>query len=292
MSTVRLSDVLEGRTTLWRYMALDKFIDVLSMQHLFFCPLAFYIKSDPYEGYLPAVCLQANTDIFKSLLDKLPPIDILRWLCSDAGQEPTRKALEEAERMIEDLKHAPRKYFLPIRQCVTVSCWHANEYESEAMWRLYSESGKAVAIETTVDALKAAIEARESEHLVHIHRVKYVDFFDRSLRPADCVVGGHLVPLLKRKSYEHENEVRAFIGRRTPGNPRDMLNLDYWRPTAIKLPVDVRLLIKRVHVSPYQSDPFESSVTKICEAFGLGADIVQPSRLLRGQEELLNLLDV
>jgi len=294
MSEVRASDTLEGSTRLWRYMSLDKFIDLLSMNQLYFAPLASYMKTDPFEGFLPAVCLEADANPFKDLIGDMEPVlSTLKTMCSDAGQEAARNALEKAETAFKDLKDTPKRFFLPIRQCIAVSCWHANPYESEAMWRLYSERGKAVAIETTVDDFKAAIESRKTEHLVHIHRVKYVDFFDKSLQPKDCVVGGHRAPLLKRKSYEHENEVRAFIGRRMPDNPREMLNLDYWQPAPVKLPIDVHLLVKRVHVSPYSSGGlFENSVKKICEAFGFGTDIVQPSRLLSGQEELLNLLAV
>jgi hypothetical protein len=291
MSEVRLSDALKGNTTLWRYMALDKFVDLLSTNELFFSPLAYYAKTDPFEGFLPAVCLKADAEISKGLIEDMnPAIEIVRRLCSDPSQAVARKALETFETAYEDLRSSHKRFFPAIMQSVTVSCWHENSCESEAMWRLYSENGKAIAIETTVDALKGSIESRDAEHIVHIHPVKYVDFFDETLMPKDCVVGGHRAPLLKRKSYEHEHEVRAFICRRTPDNPRDMLNIDFWRPTGVKLPVDVHLLVKRLHVSPYQSEPFGSSVRKICEIFGLGSHIIEPSRLLSGQEDLANML--
>jgi hypothetical protein len=38
------------------------------------------------------------------------------------------------------------------------------------------------------------------------------DFYDKKLTPKDCLAeGGTLSPLLKRISYEHEKELRAFI---------------------------------------------------------------------------------
>ena len=291
MSRVCLSDALTGNTALWRYMALDKFIDLLSTSHLFFSPLASYAKTDPFEGFLPAVCLKADAEISKGLSAETPAIiEILRKLCADPGQAAARSAFEKFDAAFEDLKTGRKRFFPAIMQSIAVSCWHQNSCESEAMWRLYAENGKAVAIETTADALRSAIESRASEHRIHIHPVKYVDFFDDMLLPQDCVVGGHRAPLLKRRSYEHEHEVRAFICRPTPENPREMLNLDYWRPTAVKLPVDVALLVKRVYVSPYQSEPFESSVRTICEVFGLGTEIIETSRLLSGQEDLVNML--
>ena len=44
-------------------------------------------------------------------------------------------------------------------------------------------------------------------------------------------------------------------------------------------------------MSPYASGPFASSVTKICELLGLCTEIVEPSKLLSGHEELLKQLD-
>ena len=65
--------------------------------------------------------------------------------------------------------------------------------------------GKAVAVETTLEALTLSIQQRDSPHSVFIYPVKYLDFFDTTLQPKDCVVEGHLMPLLKRISYQHEN---------------------------------------------------------------------------------------
>lgn len=79
------------------------------------------------------------------------------------------------------------------------------------MWRLYGDNGKGIAIETTLGALKESISTRDSAFRVHIYPVKYLDFFNDKLKPTDCVVEGHRALLLKRLSYEHEREVRAFI---------------------------------------------------------------------------------
>jgi hypothetical protein len=159
------------------------------------------------------------------------------------------------------------------------------------MWRLYAENEKAVAVETTFDALKKSIQKGESSSLVHIYPVKYLDFFDSALQLQDCVVEGHLAPLLKRISYEHEHEVRAFIGKVAP-NPRAGTDVAFWRPEPIRLPIDVKVLVKAIYTSPYAGEPFHSSVAKICEAFGVESRTVRPSRLLTGHEELLDRLSL
>lgn len=292
MTQVDVSSTLTGDTTLWRYISLDKLIDLLSTAELFFAPLSFFVKADPYEGFLPAAGMEAIGGIFRPKVSDVESfIPILESHCKREGQEISKDVREMLGRNLEDLKTAPGRFFQLITHCQTVNCWHKNDGESEAMWRLYSEAGKAVAIETTVDALRESIQSQESEHLVHIYPVRYLDFSDKHLKPSDCTVEGvHMTPLLKRLSYQHENEVRAFIGRK-PKDLREAANVEYWKPAPLRLPVDVKILVQRVHVSPYSSEPFGSSVTKVCELLGLRTGVVQPSGLLSGQEELLKRLD-
>lgn len=41
-----------------------------------------------------------------------------------------------------------------VRKHTYISCWHANEFESAAMWDLYSKNDASVAIETTYAEIK------------------------------------------------------------------------------------------------------------------------------------------
>lgn len=287
MTEVRASSQLGGTTRLWRYLSLDKLVDLLATGDLFFAPLASFVSTDPFEGYLPAAAMEAHAGIFRSVIkDFESAVSALE----DHGKKTNRQVAADSQQMLrhklDDLKAAPAIFFQAINQCIAVNCWHANDFESEAMWRLYADNGNAVAIETSVDALKESIESRQSEHVVHVYRVKYLDFFDKNLKPAECVVEGHLTPLLKRLSYSHECEVRAFVGR-VPKNTRESLDVNYWKPAPVRVPVDLTALVKRVHVSPYSREPFESSVAKVCEMLGLPATIVKPSKMLSGHEELL-----
>jgi len=100
-------------------------------------------------------------------------------------KSPKRKLTGNAQLTLREswtaLRLPRRSSSKPINQCIAVNCWHANDCESEAMWRLYADNGKAVAIETSVDALKESIKSGMSGHIVHIYPVKYLDFFDRAL---------------------------------------------------------------------------------------------------------------
>ncbi|ECK5629363.1 hypothetical protein FRL62_22280, partial [Salmonella enterica] len=66
MNKFQISPNLKPETKLWRYMSLDKFIDILSREELYFSPLSSYSNSDPYEGLLPKVALNAWASIVKS----------------------------------------------------------------------------------------------------------------------------------------------------------------------------------------------------------------------------------
>jgi hypothetical protein len=292
MTEVKTSTQLAGATRLWRYLSLDKLIDLLSTNELFFAPLATFAKTDPFEGYLPSVALDVHASINRKIVSDLElSHQQLAEHLSKQGHPLTNADREALQASLEDLRSILRRFLPAIAKATVVNCWHASESESEAMWRLYAENGKAVAVETTLDVLKESIQKRESSGVVHIYPVKYLDFFDAGLQPRDCVVEGHLAPLLKRISYRHECEVRAFIGRVAP-NPRAGADVAFWKPEPIRLPIDVKTLVKAIHISPYAGEPFPSSVARVCEAFGLESGMVRPSQLLSGHEELLDRLSL
>ncbi len=290
MTEVQTSKKLPGNTKLWRYVSLDKFIDLVSTNELFFSPLASFAQTDPFEGYLPSVALDAHASISRKYVEDLQHAhQQLANHRANRGFPLTPDEVTKLSVSVDDLRTSLRRLLPAIAKTTTVNCWHASDSESEAMWRLYSDNGKAVAVETTLDALKEGIQMRDYPAVVHIYPVKYLDFFDPALTPPDCVAEGHLAPLLKRISYEHEREVRAFIGKVAPA-PRTGADVNFWQPSSIRLPVDVKTLVKGVHVSPYAKEPFQSSVSKIADIFGLDTSVVQISRLLSGHEELLDRL--
>jgi hypothetical protein len=290
MTQIHVSSQLPGTARLWRYMSLDKFVDLLSTQELFFTPLASLSNTDPYEGYLPKVALDAHASINKIIVEQMESAH--KELAEHLQKQ--RRTLSDREKQtletqLEHLRSSFRLFLPAIAKTIMVNCWHASEDQSEAMWRLYSDNGKAVAIETTLVALSRSIELKDSSHVVHIYPVKYLDFFDSTLRPPDCVVEGHLAPLLKRRSYQHEREVRAFIAKMAP-DPRAGADISFWKPEPARLPIDLQTLVKGIYISPYATAPFPSSVLKVCELLGVGKSFVRQSKLLDGHEELIERL--
>jgi len=273
MTEVSISNQLPGSTRLWRYVSLDKLVDLLSTSELYFTPLANFKNSDPYEGYLPKVALNAHASISRKYIeDAVRMHEQVAEHRERLGAPLTVQEREALGATLDNVRTSMRRFMPAIVKATVVNCWHAN-------------------VETTLDALKQSIEVRDFSGKVHIFPVRYLDFFDSNLQPRDCVVEGHLAPLLKRNSYQHEQEVRAFIGKVAP-NPHVGSDISFWKPEPVRLPVDVKTLVAAVYVSPYATEPFPSSVAAVCEAFGLGSGIVKPSRLLSGDEELLDCLIV
>jgi hypothetical protein len=109
-----------------------------------------------------------------------------------------------------------------------VSCWHINEYESEAMWQLYTVAGRGIAIEST----KATLEGVLGGKGITVGQVRYADF-DSDIDTGLWRDKG----FLKRKSFEHEQELRATI--RLP-------TLD----VGTAVPCDLNALIAQIHIYP------------------------------------------
>src|SRR5260370_2532411 len=72
-----------------------------------------------------------------------------------------------------------------VRPAMAVSCWAESEYESAAMWRLYTSGNEGVAVVTSFRKLEEAV----SQHLAHqqldwfggVGRGRYFDHFNEGL---------------------------------------------------------------------------------------------------------------
>lgn len=291
MAKVKLGSSVASHTSLWRYMSLDKLVNLLEFESLYFSPLSYYERSDPFEGYLPKVAFEVLGKVFSSRNKELEAVyEQLKEMVSRSREggmsNPVGENLLEQLRMELD-SHGDflKAAYKVIAKGITVNCWHSNPHESEAMWRLYSDNGKGVAIKTSIEALKRSIESVGQDTLVQIGAVKYLDFYDQTISPGDCLVDGHLSPLLKRISFSHENEVRLF----TVPNVDFRSPLDF-KPRAEIINVDIKGLIEEIYISPFAVEPFVSSVIAICKKYEIDPGIVKFSSLLDGHGDLLGSL--
>lgn len=152
-----------------------------------------------------------------------------------------------------------------------ISCWHEKPHESEAMWKLYSRETDGVAIRTDFGSL---MDSFGTNHRWMPGRVNYIDH--ETSYPAFPPMGSFWAPFLhKRKSFEHEHEVRIIIQDIPDEFPFDLSPIyddgNYYE-------VDLSILIHEVVVAPYAQDWLVELVKSVAARYDLEAS-VNKSRL-------------
>ena len=154
-------------------------------------------KNDLFEGMLPRSHIEALSKVLQGHVDQ----SLSFWREKLAARAIPSHYLDDLFNAHADqIRTAPKK----AASKFGVSCWHESEHESDAMWKLYSSSGQGIAIESTIEQLRASLGNLQG---LQIDRVRYMDF-DR-----DSIEKGHrhYALFIKRKAFEHEREVRATI---------------------------------------------------------------------------------
>ena len=145
-----------------------------------------------------------------------------------------------------------------------ISCWHESSHESEAMWKLYSRETDGVAIRTDFGSL---MDSFGTNYPWMPGRVKYIDYDETSL-PATGDFWRQF--LQKRKSFQHEREVRIIIQERRCTIPLDFSPVydagNYYE-------VDLSILIHKVVVAPYAQDWLVDLVQSVAARYHLKAPV-------------------
>lgn len=142
--------------------------------------------------------------------------------------------------------------------------------ESAAFWDQYGNSG-GLAIRSTIGRLK---ECSRSEANFFVGRVKYLDYDHPE--PIKQVSNALSPAFLKRKSFEHEREVRVlqwylpFI--------EDKVDWAKAHESA-ELPADLTVLIESVYISPTSPVWLVDAVRELLSRFGLPEIPVRRSEL-------------
>jgi len=174
--------VPHGRKIAWRYMGLDKFLDLAVNQRLYFTNASDL--SDQYEITLPPYTLKERENTLRK--QGFDGVEL-------AGE---MAAFEQAHR--------------PLRNSTLVSCWSLGRHESYALWKIYLDGARTgVAIRTSVTALRDALEngGDPEPEDVYLAEVEYGDYLrDENINPFTLVSR-------KRNFYAYENELRLFMLR-------------------------------------------------------------------------------
>jgi hypothetical protein len=240
---------------LWRYIDLSQFIYLLSESCLYFSKLGEL--DDKWEGTFP----NAMNELM------------------------TRSPIYQATRLFTDENHAREYVRTDLKQqqhFYGVNCWHLNEVESVAMWKLYTSGIDGVAIQTTVGRLTAslALEPRD----LFIAEVQYIDHEAENV--PEPIEPNVLTPLItKRRSFRHEREVRAILDRRSTSDPNEELGMRCCLGFCGEpIHVDTTALIERIVVAQEYPAWAISSLQEAVTAQGISITI-ETSDLLKTPDD-------
>jgi hypothetical protein len=214
-------------------MDFTKFVSLISSANLFFCRADLF--KDPFEGSYS----KANVTLRPQVYNDMPEV--------------------ARENMMTHMSTFSKW----VREWIYISCWHANEYESAAMWDLYAKTNEAVAIETSYERLQRALPDE-----AHLGCVQYIDY-DTEWLPE----GNVLYPFMhKRKSFEHEREVRAVL-LELPANDS---GVEVGKRNSLRgkaVPIIINDLITTIHVAPTAPAWLAGLVAEVASKYDLFAEV-------------------
>jgi hypothetical protein len=186
-------DPQNNSARVWRYMDLAKLLVTIDKQALFFPSAAILAKDDQFEGQPPFPEIQ-------DLIDELPNLsdEQIRATTGLPNKAAFRTHLERKKRHYHQFPLFHHLNFF--------NCWHMNDGESDAMWKLYVKEGSGIAIQSTVDRLKGCFA--NTDRPVHIGLVQYIDY-EQTPPPVSFLGTSWFV--CKRKAFAHEQELRVGV---------------------------------------------------------------------------------
>ena len=145
------------------------------------------------------------------------------------------------------------------REKVVVSSWHINEYESFAMWQIFTQNSEGLAIQSTVGRLQKAL-LPEQNFKQYIGEVNYIDY-KKEYIPFDDL----FFPFLfKRKSFQYEGEVRIIS---------DISETNIKINDGLKIDIDINELIEKIYIHPKSENWYKNLVIQLVKQLGFDFEI-------------------
>ncbi|HLV46888.1 MAG TPA: hypothetical protein VKY32_07595 [Flavobacterium sp.] len=206
-------------TVIWKYLDLSKFLDLLLSKQMFMA------RSDKFE-------------------------DKFEGTFSEPTYEEIKKLLADNPEYLDAYKSK--------RKNIVISSWHANSYESYAMWQVFTKNNEGLAIQSTIGHLKKSLIEHKAAQF--IGEVNYIDYkkehipFDDDFFPF----------LFKRKSFQYENEIRVIT---------DVSHLDLQVNEGVKVAIDINQMIERLYIHPKSENWYKKLVIEVVERLGFSFEI-------------------
>ncbi len=161
--------------------------------------------------------------------------------------------------------------FYELTRLTKISCWHINENESSAMWKLYLRDGTGIAIQSNIGRLQKSLlpfrlKSEYGEETIHLGKVKYIDY-RKDVMNNKTMLGRFFY---KRKSFSHERELRVALSLRLAEEYG--VNVP---EKGIFVGVDLSKLVSAVHLAPSVDSEFRALVEQTIAASGLDLKLKQ-----------------
>ena len=205
----------DPNTVVWKYLDLSKFLDLLMSEKLFMS------RSDKFEDQYEGTFSEPTFEEIKKLSIDNP--DFLN-------------------------------YYKTHREKVAISSWHINEYESFAMWQIFTQNSEGLAIQSTIGRLQESLNP-ETNFNQYIGEVNYIDYKKEHI-PFDDM----FFPFLfKRKSFQYEGEVRIIT---------DIGKSDIKINEGLKINVNINQLIEKIYIHPKSENWYKNLVIQLVKQLG------------------------
>jgi len=238
-----LQQPLDMNGKVWRYLDLPKFISLLHSKSLFFSlPSSF---NDPYEG------------------------------------RSAKKYVDELKEKYKDTS-LYKISLLNLNISTFVNCWHYNNYESEAMWKVFSDSKNSISIQSNYHKLINCIPEKIEGSKIYAGLIRYIDYYSE-----DQIINEPLdLFCYKRKAYEHDHEIRLIFDKKQnfPNIPISEINeaIKLGKITSNDLPkrnysieINLENLIENIYVSPNSDKWFDEIVRSIIKQYGFYFNLIR-----------------
>jgi hypothetical protein len=207
-------------TIVWKYLDLSKFLDLLLSQKMFMS------RSDKFEDQYEGTFSEPTFEEIKKIAANNPEF---------------------------------LDYYKSHREKVAISSWHTNEYESFAMWQIFTKNQEGLAIQSTIGRLKEALQP-ENHTKQFIGEVNYIDYKKEHI-PFD----DNFFPFLfKRKSFQYEREVRIIT---------DVTEQNISINDGLKINVDINALIEKIYIHPKSENWYKKLVIELVTQLGFDFEI-------------------
>jgi hypothetical protein len=210
----------DPNTIVWKYLDLSKFLDLLLSKKLFMS------RSDKFEDQYEGTFSEPTFEEIKKLSINNPEF---------------------------------LDYYKTHREKVAISSWHINEYESFAMWQIFTQNSEGLAIQSTIGRLQNALHPEKILNQ-YIGAVNYIDY-KKEYIPFDNL----FFPFLfKRKSFQYEREVRILS---------DVADDTIQINDGLKINVDINELIEKIYIHPKSENWYKNLVIQLVKQLGFAFTI-------------------